>query len=115
MKLFMLAAVALCACAPAPTVMHFDRLPPRVTVIVEDSSSVEKYCSARAIHADGGGWVPAMSSTLGCANPKTGVIHISVSHPEVLPHELAHLAGVADPDREGYAWPDLGTARMIHQ
>lgn len=98
-------AHSLSACAQAPVVMGYDGFPQKITIIVEDSWSVEKFCDPRSPIGDDGAHVPPMATIEGCANRSTGTIHISREHPEILTHELAHLAGVADPDHAGYAWP----------
>ena len=88
--------------------MHFRNMPPNFDLTIGDSDMIESYCAARALVADGGGWIQPMANINGCAGKKLdgfGDIHISRSHPEILPHEMAHLTGKKNPDEEGYAWP----------
>lgn len=75
-------------------------------IITAPQAAVDDFCKRPGGKWDDGTLIMRGQEFGGCALPNDHVIVVpnTCAGAEALPHELAHLDGKKDPDREGYDW-----------
>ena len=112
MRLIALSVLLLTGCAElSPRIMRYTPLP-AIEIRIADEYTVDKNCTDFNSKWDNGSRVEVSEHMAGCAQTitKNGeplcLIWVQQDCPKTLTHELAHCAGHADPEKDGFNWQD---------